>query len=208
MPNYSPPHGIVKDGKLIIDILFCLVAALALPIFLIYSYSLDDIQAFSAIQQRTYFELAFGSHGWSGTVFYRPLIDLQTKLIWDIFSANYFAFKGYQFGLFVVFLIGLRHLAKQLAIGIGGVCVLLAMILASRAVHDAFLWWVNMGQAVVLVCFVGLLIFLARRFALESNSNNRSNIFKAATFQIWSAVRSNPAPWTWPWWPASRPRPA
>lgn len=138
MFNSFPLIRLSRDREFLIDLLFLSVAALTLPIFLIYSYSLDDMQAFSANQQRTYFELAFGSHGWSGTAFYRPLIDLQTKLIWDIFSANQFAFKVYQFALFTVFLIGLRHLMRHLAISGFGACVLLSMLLASRAIHDAF----------------------------------------------------------------------
>lgn len=182
MLNYFPLIKFGRNRNFLIDLLFILVAALALPIFLIYSYSLDDLQAFSANQQRTYFELAFGSHGWSGTVFYRPLIDLQTKFIWDVFSASYFAFKGYQFALFLVFLIGLRYLVRHLEMSVFGVCVLLSMTLASRAIHDAFLWWVNMGQAVVLICFVGMLIFLTKRLAGESNSFGLPNVLKAGIY--------------------------
>lgn len=152
-----------------INILFIAIAIIAFPLFLFYSYSLDDLQAFSAIQNRSYSELAFGSHGWGGTVFYRPLIDLQTKLIWDAFSGSFFAFKIYQYLLFSLFLLTLNKLVNQLQLSFLGVALLMAMVMSSRAIHDAFLWWVNMGQAMVLVCFALLLNFL---FTLKSTATD------------------------------------
>ncbi len=140
--------------------LFGILAIVSFPIILLYPYGLDDLQAFSAIQSRSYLDLALGSHGWGGTAFYRPLIDLQTKLIWDVFAGNFFAFKLYQFLLFVLFLLTLNKLVEQLRLNLLGTALLLGMLVSSRAIHDAFLWWVNMGQAMVLVCFSLVLNFL------------------------------------------------
>lgn len=151
------------ENQKMTGVLFAIAAIFALPLFLLYPYSLDDLQAFSAIQSRSYLDLALGSHGWGGTVFYRPLIDLQTKLIWDTFAGNFFAFKIYQFFLFIVFLLILNKLVEQLRLNLFGTSFLLAMVMSSRAIHDAFLWWVNMGQAMVLLCFALLLHFLLVR---------------------------------------------
>jgi hypothetical protein len=156
--------------------LFGILAILAFPVFLLYPYSLDDLQAFSAIQSRSYHDLALGSHGWGGTVFYRPLIDLQTKLIWDVFAGSFFAFKLYQFLLFIVFLLILNNLVGQLRLNLLGTALLLVMVMSSRAIHDAFLWWVNMGQAMVLLCFALLLYFLLAR-----QSYSAAHIAKSGT---------------------------
>lgn len=169
-------------GQRLVNNLFGAFAAIALPLFLFYSYSLDDVQAFSAIQSRSYFELAFGSHGWGGTAFYRPLIDLQTKLIWDVFSGSFFAFKLYQFFLFSIFLIAIRKLVMQLRLNLLGTCMLLAMAVSSRAIHDAFLWWVNMGQAIVLISFAWLLIFLCSSYIDRSSFIAKSTPWQAFVY--------------------------
>jgi hypothetical protein len=166
--------------------LFAILAIVAFPLFLLYPYSLDDLQAFSAIQSRAYLDLALGSHGWEGTVFYRPLIDIQTKLIWDAFAGSFFAFKLYQFFLFVVFLLTLNKLVERLRLNLLGTSLLLAMVMSSRAVHDAFLWWVNMGQAMVLLCFALLLHFLLARQFTGAPNLAKSGTAQAFTYAMLS----------------------
>lgn len=166
--------------------LFGILAIVALPVFLLYPYSLDDLQAFSAIQSRSYLDLALGSHGWGGTVFYRPLIDLQTKLIWDVFAGSFFAFKFYQFFLFVVFLLILSNLVRKLRLNMLGIALLLTMVISSRAIHDAFLWWVNMGQAMVLVCFALLLYFLLAQQSTSAEHIDKSGTIRAFVYAILS----------------------
>ena len=163
-----------------------ILAIVAFPVFLLYPYSLDDLQAFSAIQSRSYLDLALGSHGWSGTAFYRPLIDLQTKVIWDVFKGSFFAFKLYQFFLFVVFLLTLNNLAKKLSLNLLGATLLVAMVMSSRAIHDAFFWWVNMGQAMVLVCFTLMLNFLFARQSFSSSDIYESSLVRAIVYGILS----------------------
>jgi hypothetical protein len=162
-----------------VSTLFCIMAIIALPIFLIYPYSLDDLLAFSAIQSRSYVDLALGSHMVSDTVFYRPLIDLQTKLLWDLFAGDLFAFKCYQFFLFIVFLLAMHRLVGQLRLNFFATVLLLAMIMSSRAIHDAFLWWVNMGQAMVLVCFALMLNFLVAQQLSGSDCIKESGFMRA-----------------------------
>jgi len=140
-----------------IDLAFLMVAVFWLPLFLLNTYTFDDVMAFTANQHRSYFQIITESHGWAGTAFYRPLIDLQTKLIWDVSAGNFFFFKIYQFILFSLFLLLLRNALAKLEVGIGGAILMLALLCSSRAINDAFLWWVNMGQAVVLISFAYVL---------------------------------------------------
>lgn len=162
--------------------LLSILAIAAFPIFLLYPYSLDDLQAFSAIQSRSYLDLALGSHGWSGTAFYRPLIDLQTKVIWDAFEGSFFAFKLYQFFLFVVFLLTLNNLVEKLSLNLLGATLLVAMVMSSRAIHDAFFWWVNMGQAIVLICFTLMLNFLFARQTCSSSDISESSLVRSIIY--------------------------
>lgn len=143
-----------------VDVGFLIVFLACIPVFLAKTYVVDDLVAFSANGYRSYFQILTESHGWAGTAFYRPVIDLLTKFLLQVSGGDFYWFKLVQMAFFATALFMLRGTFRRLnfgpAITLGSLC----LVVGSVAVQDAFLWWVNIGMALVLISFLGALNLL------------------------------------------------
>ncbi|SFU91492.1 hypothetical protein SAMN05216350_10861 [Polaromonas sp. YR568] len=144
----------------LVDLGFLIVFVAWIPVFLAKTYVIDDLVAFSADGQRSYFQILTESHGWAGTAFYRPVIDLLTKFLLQVSGGDFYWFKLAQMAFFATALGMLRGTLRRLqfgpAITLGSLC----LVVGSIAVQDAFLWWVNIGMALVLISFLAALNLL------------------------------------------------